>query len=283
MALPLVPLAYIAGSSLITGLTAYGINKALSNTIEGRAIVIAKGQLGDKWPENKGVSEAQAMAILSHYKELLKTKKIGTGFQPSDLRTAAESAAKKFNILAVKALEPISALRLLKPTDGEPWDYFRANVPTKAEQIKATGKGLLDPLLPPNPFSKAGEFWAQNKTSIILLLVLIGVLKYKKEISGAIGMVAKKLPNKNPSNSAIFKKFMDRQPNLHYTESIPGDLTKLAEIGTMPEILYTSDKWDNKKEDYLHEFKNPPKLFLNDTGTAAVIYPIKVTEHGFID
>lgn len=55
---------------------------------------------------------------------------------------------------------------------------------------------------------------------------------------------------------------------------------EVAEVGKVLELAYGSKKWDKKSEGYLHEFRDPPKMYLHEDEKTLIVHPIEFTKHG---
>jgi len=84
-----------------------------------------------------------------------------------------------------------------------------------------------------------------------------------------------------------YKTFHDLEPKDVQVKKIKTRMIpkELIALGDLREIVYLSDKWDNKKRAYVHKFKKPyPKLLTNQGGDQLYILggKYKVKSEGIV-
>ena len=83
-----------------------------------------------------------------------------------------------------------------------------------------------------------------------------------------------------------YRRWHDKNPGEMISLNIPG--LKMngpwVIMGTMPDILYTSDKWEKEAHDYIHNFSVPPFLVCDPAGKVMMIVggKYKITERGIV-
>lgn len=77
----------------------------------------------------------------------------------------------------------------------------------------------------------------------------------------------------------LYGAFTEFSAERAYKVKLSGDDFEL--IGKADHIVYESDKWTGRKVEYIHEFKRPPKVYVNKAKSIIVLTgPIKVRKEG---